>query len=187
MSQVKKLELSLDLFEVTHPQLYALLDTFLDKILDNESEMKEEIELVSTLMENLMKEEPESKEFLNYRKRVIRILKNFTTKTVHVEATEKNQIEEKNQSEVDPSIPVFTSQDFYGLLVESQNKIEELRALFEIQNLKRKRGQELMEICESVAQYTSLNLNVTQIVHQKLQQILDAFIIVFGGHGKKEI
>eukprot|EP01080_Neovahlkampfia_damariscottae_P004754 gene4754-8336_t len=180
--KLKDLELCLDLFEEKYPQVHALLDTFLDQAMDNQNEMKEEITLVSTLVENLISENPESQQFQTYQKRVIRILKNFTTKTEKEVQVEK-QVEEKNLSDIDPSIPVFTSQDFYGLLVESQNKIEELRALFEIQNLKRKKGQELMEICESVAQYTSLHLNITQIVHQKLQQILDGLIMIYGGYG----
>jgi phage shock protein A len=184
---VKYLELSLDSFEQNDPQIYALLDTFLDLTSSNPEEMKEEVELLSTLVENLSNQVKESEQYHNFRKRIIRVLKNCSKKMTKETTEEKvTNGEEKHASESDSTIPVYTSKDFYGLLVESQNKIEELRAQFDIQNFKRKKGQELTELCESLAQYTSNNLKLQQMVEQKLQQVLDGIIMIYGGNGKEK-
>lgn len=84
-------------------------------------------------------------------------------------------------SEVDPSIPIFSSQDYFGLLVASQLNVDDLRGGLDVQMLKRKRTQELYEVCESLSQFTSRNLTIQQVTIQKLTQILDAIVLQYGG------
>jgi hypothetical protein len=179
---LKFLEVSLEHLE-KDAELFQLIDTFLDQFMENKEQMKEDVQLLKNLVEELFNQEENSEKYFNIRKRTIRFLKLWANRLELEVVTEKTP-EVKNVSDFDPSIPVYTYQDVYNLLIESQIKVEDLKATIEIQKLKKFKSNFLTQLFESVTEYTNSSFDSDQILGEKLQQIVDAFILNYGGNGK---
>jgi hypothetical protein len=177
---LKFLEISLENFE-KDTEIFQLLDKFLDLFQENKEILKEDVQLLKNLVEELFNHEEKTEKYFNIRKRIIRFLKLWVNRFESDEKEKTPAVE--TVSNIEPSLPVFTYQDVYNLLIESQIKVEELKATIEVQKLKKFKSVFLTQLFESVTEYTNTSFDSDQILSEKLQQIIDAFIINYGGNG----
>lgn len=160
VSSVKSIEISLPSFE-KDVELYDLIESFLEKCLHVE-EVRDDIEFVFSLIEKL-KQTKDTDLLSNTRKRLIRFLKRlpqYKQQTRFKNAQAVQIVRAQHMSQIDSTIPVYGKDDYYSLLVDSQLTVEQLRINHEILSIKRKKTQELSEICESLALFTSRNLTI---------------------------
>jgi class 3 adenylate cyclase len=185
VASVKSIEFSLPYFE-KDTELYDLVDSFLEKCIHVE-EVREDIEFVYNLIDKLRQYKETDNQVdtvLNMRKRLIRFLlrlPQYKSQSRLKNAQSVTITRVNHMSQIDTTIPVYANDDYYALLVESQINVEQLRSNNEVLSFKRKKALELSEICESLALFTSRNLSIDQVVTQKLQQILDGFVMQYGG------
>lgn len=160
LTTIKAIENALPFFE-KDTEIYENIDTFLEKCTQSE-EIREEVDLIHLLIEKI-RNSKDSDTIMNSRKRLLRFLKRLpqfigTTKLKNAQTVQVAR--SVHMSQVDTSIPVYTRDDYYNLLVTSQQNVENLGSNFEMLAMKRKKAQDLMEICESLALFTSKNLTI---------------------------
>jgi hypothetical protein len=103
------------------------------------------------------------------------------TQTEFFDKMENGRRINQHMSEVDLTIPVYSTVDLCGLLVESFRKIETLRSESDLNIRKKKKTEDVFQIFEALTENQSKGLSMEQVVDQKLTQTLDSFVTEFGG------
>eukprot|EP01080_Neovahlkampfia_damariscottae_P010560 gene10560-3079_t len=140
----------------------------------------EEEELILTLFDKL------SNSLFNFQIVKKRLLRLFFVSEIEKSFNKKKEINEKeneikHMSDIDPTIPVYTTKESINYLIFNQRKTEKLRNERQQEIIKQKKMKDLLDICEALSSVQSKKNEIELLLREKILQIIDAFVMQYGG------